>query len=77
MLKRFRTFLHFYSSLGSAQYYRDAVELSIYFPEDTRKLWVYEDQRNELTRRVVEGKRLPEMYHAFSYEPAFERFGKL
>ena len=75
MLKRFRTFFSFLLALGlSAILMGNAAETTQYFPETLGSYWVYEDQDgNELTRRVVEGKEIAgEMYHAFSYEPALE-----
>lgn len=73
MLKRFRTFFTLLLVFGlSAMLMGDAAETIQYFPETLGSYWVYEDQDgNELTRRVVEGKEIAgEMYHAFSYEPA-------
>ena len=75
MLKRFRTFVTLLLVLGlSAVLMGDAAETTQYFPETLGSYWVYEDQDgNELTRRVVEGKEIAgEMYHAFNYEPALE-----
>ena len=75
MLKRFRTFFPLLLIFGlSAVLIGDAAETTQYFPETLGSYWVYEDQDgNELTRRVVEGKEIAgEMYHAFSYEPAFK-----
>ena len=72
MLKRFRTFFTLLLIFGlSAVLMGDAAETIQYFPETLGSYWVYEDQDgNELTRRVVEGKEIAgEMYHAFSYEP--------
>ena len=47
-----------------------------YFPSTLGSYWVYEDRDgNELTRRAVEGEEIAgETYHAFSYEPAFEKW---
>ena len=47
-----------------------------YFPATVGSYWVYEDQDgNELTRRAVEGEEIAgEMYHAFEYEPEFEKW---
>ena len=75
MLKRFRTLVTLLLVLGlSAVLMGDAAETTQYFPETLGSYWVYEDQDgNELTRRVVEGKQIAgEMYHAFNYEPALE-----
>ena len=75
MLKRFRTFVTLLLVFGlSAVLMGDAAETTQYFPETLGSYWVYEDQDgNELTRRVVEGKEIAgEMYHAFNYEPALE-----
>ena len=75
MLKRFRTFFTLLLVFGlSAVLMGDAAETIQYFPETLGSSWVYEDQNgNELTRRVVEGKEIAgEMYHAFSYEPVLE-----
>ena len=75
MLKRFRTFFTLLLVFGlSAVLMGDAAETTQYFPETLGSYWVYEDQDgNELTRRVVEGKEIAgEMYHAFSYEPVLE-----
>ena len=75
MLKRFRTFFTPLLIFGlSAVLMGDAAETTQYFPETLGSYWVYEDQDgNELTRRVVEGKEIAgEMYHAFSYEPVLE-----
>ena len=75
MLKKFRTFVTLLLVLGlSAVLMGDAAETTQYFPETLGSYWVYEDQDgNELTRRVVEGKEIAgEMYHAFNYEPALE-----
>ena len=75
MLKRFRTFFTLLLVLGlSAMFMGDAAETVQYFPETLGSYWVYENQDgNELTRRVVEGKEIAgEMYHAFSYEPALK-----
>ncbi len=75
MLKRFRTFVTLLLVLGlSAVLMGDAAETTQYFPQTLGSYWVYEDQDgNELTRRVVEGKEIAgEMYHAFNYEPALE-----
>ena len=72
MLKRFRTFFTLLLIFGiSTVLMGDAAETTQYFPETLGSYWVYEDQDgNELTRRVVEGKEIAgEMYHAFSYEP--------
>ena len=75
MLKRFRTFFTLLLVFGlSTMLMGDAAETIQYFPETLGTYWVYEDQDgNELTRRVVEGKEIAgEMYHAFSYEPALK-----
>ena len=50
---------------------------STYFPDTLGSFWVYEDQDgNELTREAVQKKEIPSVvYHAFSYEPAFEDWG--
>ena len=75
MLKKFRTFVTLLLVFGlSAVLMGDAAETTQYFPETFGSYWVYEDQDgNELTRRAVEGKEIAgEMYHAFTYEPAFE-----
>ena len=75
MLKKFRTFVTLLLVLGlSAVLMGDAAETTQYFPETLGSYWVYEDQDgNELTRRVVEGKEIAgEMYHAFNYEPTLE-----
>ena len=75
MLKRFRTFVTLLLVLGlSAVLMGDAAETTQYFPQTLGSYWVYEDQDgNELTRRVVEGKEIAgKMYHAFNYEPALE-----
>ena len=75
MLKRFQPFFTLLLVFGlSAVLMGDAAETTQYFPETLGSYWVYEDQNgNELTRRVVEGKEITgEMYHAFSYEPALE-----
>ena len=75
MLKKFRTFVTLLLVLGlSAVLMGDAAETTQYFPQTLGSYWVYEDQDgNELTRRVVEGKEIAgEMYHAFNYEPALE-----
>ena len=47
-----------------------------YFPNTLDSYWVYEDQDgNEFTRRAVEGEEIAgEMYHAFEYEPEFEKW---
>ncbi len=75
MLKRFRTFFMLLLVFGlSTVLMGNAAETIQYFPETLGSYWVYEDQNgNELTRRVVEGKEIAgEMYHAFSYEPVLE-----
>ena len=75
MLKRFRTFFTLLLVFGlSAMLMGDASEITQYFPETLGSYWVYEDQDgNELTRRVVEGKEIAgEMYHGFNYEPALK-----
>ena len=75
MLKRFRTFFTLLLVFGlSAMLMGDASETTQYFPETLGSYWVYEDQDgNELTRRVVEGKEIAgEMYHGFNYEPALK-----
>ena len=75
MLKRFRTFVTLLLVLGfNTVLMGDAAETIQYFPETLGSYWVYEDQDgNELTRRVVEGKEIAgEMYHAFNYQPALE-----
>lgn len=75
MLKGFRTFFLLLLAFGlSGMLIGDASEADQYFPDTLGNYWVYEDQDgNELTRRVVEGKEIAgKRYHAFSYEPAFE-----
>lgn len=75
MLKRFRPFFTLLLVFGlSAMLMGDASETTQYFPETLGSYWVYEDQDgNELTRRVVEGKEIAgEMYHGFNYEPALK-----
>ena len=75
MLKRFRPFFTLLLVFGlSAVLMGDAAETIQYFPETLGSYWVYEDQDgNELTRRVVEGKEIAgEMYHGFNYEPALK-----
>jgi len=75
MLKRFRTFFTLLLVFGlSTMLMGDTAETIQYFPETLGSYWVYEDQDgNELTRRVVEGKEITgEMYHGFNYEPALK-----
>ena len=75
MLKKFRTLFTLLLAFGlSTVLMGDVSETTQYFPETLGSYWVYEDQDgNELTRRIVAGKEIAgEMYHAFSYEPAFK-----
>ena len=50
--------------------------VSTYFPDTIGSYWVYEDQDgNEFTREAADSKEFPgETYHAFSYEPALEKW---
>ena len=75
MIKKNRAFVTLLLVFGlGAVLMGDAAEITQYFPKTLGSYWVYEDpDGNELTRRVVEGKKIAgKMYHGFSYEPALQ-----
>lgn len=73
MLNKFRVVLSLLFIFGFSTTLFAAESKDAYFPHVLGSYWVYEDQDgNELTRRAVEKKEIEgEMYHAFSYEPAW------
>ena len=74
MLKRFRVVLSLLLIFGFSATLVGEEGADMYFPHTLGNYWVYEDQDgNESTRRAVAEKTIEgEIYHAFSYEPAFE-----
>ena len=76
MLKRLNTILIFLFVFSFSATLLGNETAKKYFPATLGSFWVYEDQDgNELTRRAVEGEEIAgETYHAFDYEPAFEKW---